>query len=91
MRYSTPRSKATQRRDAKYAKRKHLRRVAVEEIAAGVVQLECEREDVYAARVALQYAAYDAADCDDPNCGCHARKRAAIEELNALLSAERNT
>lgn len=46
-----------------------------------------EREDEAALRAAwlraLRIAALDEG-CDEPSCPCHAHRRAAIEELNAL-------
>lgn len=83
MRFSAPRSQSNQRRDAKHAKRKHLRRVASEEIAAGVVQHVDETSE-HDARIAELEAQAADDGCDEPRCSCHARRAAAVDALSAV-------
>ena len=86
-RYETDRRKASVRRCAKHARSKLARRVAREEIADGV-EMHDDAEQERAARLyALRLDALDEG-CDGPECSCHARRAAAIEELTALRRTE---
>lgn len=87
-RYATDRRKASVRRCAKHARSKLTRRDARDEIIEGEWAREDEQRELAARLYALRIDALDEG-CDGPTCSCHARRAAAIEELNALT--ERST
>ncbi len=88
MRHCTRRLKASQHRDAKFAKRKVLRLRARDEIANGLDQLEDERDEQRARLTELEHDAEDVCDSDSDECDCRARQRRALEELAALRAGE---
>lgn len=82
-RYETDRRKLAVRRCAKHARSKLGRRDARGEITEGEWAREDEERELAARRYALLVSAIDEG-CDEPSCSCHAHRRVAVEELNAL-------
>ena len=86
-RYETDRRKTSVRRCAKHARSKLDRRDARDEITEGEWAREDEQRELAARLYALRLDALDEG-CDGPTCSCHARRAAAVEELNALRRTE---
>lgn len=81
-RYSSERRKASVRRAAKLALRKHGRAAAAREVRDGIELRDWLLEEARARAAMLRIEADDEG-CDEPSCGCHARRASAMAALRS--------